>query len=140
MTMWAALLLLLAADPWTASEVMRPETLAAAKSGKPLIVHVGFPVLYHGAHIAGSVYAGPGSKPAGLEELKHLLASEPRNREIVLYCGCCPWDHCPNVRPAFAAAREMGFTNLRVLMIPENLAKDWVDKGYPTERAVTEKR
>jgi thiosulfate/3-mercaptopyruvate sulfurtransferase len=130
---WLVLLFALLVDPWTASDVVQPEALAG-RVGQPLIVHVGFPVLYRGAHIKGSVYAGPGSKPAGIDELKRVLAKEPRGREIVLYCGCCPWDKCPNVRPSFTAVREMGFTKVRVLIIPENLAKDWVDKGYPTER------
>lgn len=124
-----------AADPWKPADVIQPEALAA-QVGKPLIVHVGFPLLYRGAHIKGAVFAGPGSKPAGLDDLKRVLAKEPRDRDIVLYCGCCPWDKCPNMRPAFAAVREMGFTKVRVLMIPENLAKDWVDKGYPTEKNV----
>ncbi len=130
---WLFLLLLAFTDPWTPAEVIQPETLAAHLTG-PLIVHVGFPLLYRGAHITGAVFAGPGSKEAGIEELKHVLAKEPRTRDIVLYCGCCPWDKCPNVRPAFAALHEMGFTHVRVLMIPENLAKDWVDKGYPSQK------
>lgn len=40
---------------------------------------------------------------------------------------------CPNVRPAFTALRDMGFTHLRVLMLPNNFAADWVDKHYPVE-------
>lgn len=125
------------AEPWTASDVMQPARLAARIGPhQPMVVHVGFPLLYRGAHITGAVFAGSGSKAEGIEELKHVLAKEPRDREIVLYCGCCPWEKCPNVRPAFAAVRAMGFTKIRVLMIPENMAKDWVDKGYPTEKNV----
>jgi hypothetical protein len=97
-------------------------------------VHVGFPALYRGAHIAGSVYAGPASKEDGLQDLKKAVEHEPRNREIVLYCGCCPWDHCPNIRPAYTTLRGMGFTRIRVLEIPTNLKTDWVDHGYPTVR------
>jgi hypothetical protein len=102
------------------------------------VIQVGFPVLYHGAHIAGSTYAGPASKPEGIELLKKAVAREPRDRAIVLYCGCCPWDHCPNIRPAFAALKRMGFTHVRALEIPTNLKTDWVDPGYPTERGGTE--
>lgn len=104
------------------------------RTDRPMIVHIGFPLLFRGAHIMGSVFAGPGSKPAGIDDLKKLLAKEPREREIVLYCGCCPWDKCPNVRPAYAAVSRMGFTKVRVLMIPENMAKDWVERGYPTQK------
>lgn len=125
--------LLLAADPWTARELVQPEQVARDVKS-PLLIHVGFPVLYRSAHIAGSQYAGPGSKPEGLAELKKAVAGQPKGREIVLYCGCCPWDKCPNIRPAFAALREMGFTHVRAMVVPENLKTDWIDKGYPTEK------
>src|SRR5215469_4308574 len=122
--------LLLAGDPWSANDVLQPSEVAADLKSA-LLIHVGFPALYHGAHIAGSKYAGPGSKPEGIAELKKVLASEPRTRRIVLYCGCCPWEKCPNIRPAYSALREMGFTDLKVMIVPENLKADWVDKGYP---------
>ena len=121
-----------------------PETLSTiqpadlAKDVKaPLIVHVGFNVLYRATHIPGSLYAGPASTPEGIAELKNAVAAQPRNRQIVLYCGCCPWDKCPNVRPAFAALREMGFQNVKALELPQNLKTDWIDKGYPIERRTT---
>ena len=127
-----ACLLLAFADPWTPSELITPGSLSADVKA-PLIIQVGFPALYHGAHIAGSIYAGPGSKSEGIEALKKAVASQARDREIVLYCGCCPWDHCPNIRPAFAALKQMGFTRVKALEIPTNLKTDWVDHGYPVE-------
>ena len=99
-----------------------------------LVIQVGFSVLYRAAHIPGTDYAGPGSKPEGIEILKKAVEGQPHDRDIVLYCGCCPWDKCPNIRPALAALREMGFTHTRVVMIPENFRTDWIDKGYPTEQ------
>jgi thiosulfate/3-mercaptopyruvate sulfurtransferase len=101
-----------------------------------LILQVGFDVLYRAAHIPGSDYAGPGSKPEGLELLKKSVAGQPHDRAIVLYCGCCPWDKCPNIRPALEALHEMGFTHVRAVVIPENFKTDWIDKGYPTEKRV----
>jgi thiosulfate/3-mercaptopyruvate sulfurtransferase len=98
------------------------------------VIQVGFPVLYRAAHIPGSDYAGPGSKPEGIELLKKAVAGQPHDRAIVLYCGCCPWDKCPNIRPALEALHEMGFSNVRALSIPENFKTDWIDKGYPTEK------
>ena len=100
----------------------------------PLIIHVGFNVLYRATHIPGAIYAGPASQPAGIAELKKAVAGQPKSRAIVLYCGCCPWDKCPNIRPAFAALREMGFQNVKALELPENLKTDWIDKGYPIEK------
>jgi len=29
----------------------------------------------------------------------------------------------------------MGFTRLRVLILPASFAKDWVEKGYPIEKS-----
>lgn len=114
---------------------MRPADLAKDLK-TPLVLHVGFPVLYKSVHIQGTGYAGPGSKPEGLEELKKAVAGQPFDRAIVIYCGCCPWDKCPNVKPAFAMLKSMGFKNVKALVIPENLKTDWIDKGYPTDRRV----
>jgi rhodanese-related sulfurtransferase len=119
-----------------ARDVVAPAALASVVNDPkgPLIIHVGFDVLYRAVHIAGTPYAGPASKPEGIAELKKAVASQPRDRDIVIYCGCCPMDKCPNIRPAFAALREMGFTHVRVLSIPDNLKADWTDKGYPVDR------
>jgi len=129
--------LALAADPWTTKDLVQPDQVAkqVAKDVKsPLIIQVGFPVLYRAAHIPGSEYAGPGSKAEGIADLKKAVAGQPKDREIVLYCGCCPWDKCPNIRPAFAALHEMGFTHVKAMVLPENLKADWIDKGFPTEK------
>jgi hypothetical protein len=124
--------LLLAADPWTDHDVMQPEQLA--KDVKtPLVIHVGFDVLYRASRITGTPYAGPASAPKGIEALKKAVTGQPLDREIVLYCGCCPMDHCPNIRPAFAALHAMGYTNVKILSLPTNFKTDWIDKGYPTD-------
>jgi thiosulfate/3-mercaptopyruvate sulfurtransferase len=125
--------ILLAADPWADSEVVAPDALAKDLNGR-LVIYVGFNVLYRAAHIAGTIYAGPASQPEGIAELKKAVAGEPRDRDIVLYCGCCPMEKCPNIRPAFAMLHEMGFTRVRVLGVPANLKTDWIDKGYPTDK------
>ena len=105
--------------------------LAEVKSGKIALIHVGFHTMYLMAHIPGSQYAGAASRPDALAELKKLVAKLPRNQHIVIYCGCCPWNHCPNIRPALEALKEMGFVNLKALDIPERLGDDWTARGYP---------
>ena len=124
--------LLLAADPWTAKDLVSPETLSKDVKG-PLIIHVGFDVLYRAAHIAGTPYAGPASKPEGIEALKTAVASLAKDADIVIYCGCCPMLKCPNIRPAYRTLKELGFTHVRVLSLPTNLHSDWVEKDYPSE-------
>ena len=120
-------------EPWTDNDLVQPEQVSR-DIRTPLLIHVGFPVLYRASHIPGSVYAGPGSKEEGIADLKKSVAGQPRTREIVLYCGCCPFDKCPNIRPAFAALHEMGFTHVKVMVIPTNLKADWTDKGYPIDK------
>jgi thiosulfate/3-mercaptopyruvate sulfurtransferase len=122
-------------DPWKDSDLMQPAALASAvkaPGAKPAVFFVGFPVLYKGAHIPGALNAGPADR--GVEPLKQAVAKLDKNREIVLYCGCCPWKQCPNVRPAFRALKEMGYTKVKVLSIETNMNTDWVSKGYPTEK------
>jgi thiosulfate/3-mercaptopyruvate sulfurtransferase len=113
-----------------------PKDLAAelqAKGDRPALVHVGFATLYRGKHIPQSIYAGPASRADGLDLLKKSVANLPRDRELVGYCGCCPWDMCPNIKPAMEALRQMGFTKVKALLIAKNFQADWADRGYPVE-------
>jgi thiosulfate/3-mercaptopyruvate sulfurtransferase len=122
--------------PWQASEAIEPAALAKIlddphTSHAPIIACVGFHTLYEGAHIRGASFHGAASSPQGLADLKKWANSLPRKSDIVIYCGCCPLAHCPNVRPAFIALRDMGFTRVRVLILPHDFATDWVQPGYP---------
>jgi len=107
------------------------DRLSAVKSGRIVLLQVGFHTMYKMGHIPGSKYCGAASNAEGLAGLKKLVASLPRDQEIVIYCGCCPWDQCPNIRPAFQTLKEMGFSNLKALDIPERLGDDWTAKGFP---------
>jgi len=113
--------------------LIQPPELVSRLSAKPAIFQVGPNVLYRSKHIPASVYAGPGSKLEGLTLLKSAVAKLPHDREIVLYCGCCPWDRCPNVKPSIDLLKEMGFTNVKALYLPDNFKTNWIDKGYPIE-------
>lgn len=103
-------------------------------TGKPLILQVGSHVMFAQAHIPGSQYAGPGSQPDGLQLLHTKVANLPKNEQIVLYCGCCPWARCPNVGPAYAYLVRTGFTHVKVLYIANNFGDDWVRRGYAVEK------
>ena len=121
-----------------ASGLMNPEDLVkilqSTQGEKPLMIQVGSHVLYEQAHIPGSEYIGPASYESGLQQLRKRVEALPRRKFIVIYCGCCPWNHCPNVKPADDALRELGFTNVKVLNIPENFGANWVAKGYPVAK------
>lgn len=113
--------------------LIQPPELAARLSSKPALFQVGPNVMYRSKHIPGAVYAGPGSKAEGIAMLKTAVEKLPRDREIVLYCGCCPWDKCPNVQPAMETLKQMGFSRVKALYIGENFKANWIDKGYPVE-------
>jgi thiosulfate/3-mercaptopyruvate sulfurtransferase len=125
--------------PWTPAQSVDAAALAkeladSKAANPPKIVCVGFHTLYHGAHIVGASFHGPASTPQGLDDLKNWAKPLPRSADVVLYCGCCPLAHCPNVRPAFIALCDMGFTHLRVLILPHDFATDWVGPGYPVAK------
>ena len=121
------------------AQLIQPEALnrllQAKESDKPLLLQVGSHLLFNEAHIPGSVYAGAGSQPTGLQQLQSTVATVSKKKAIVLYCGCCPWNRCPNLGPAFKQLQDLGFTNVKALYLADNLGTDWVAKGYPVERS-----
>jgi rhodanese-related sulfurtransferase len=121
-----------------ATRLINPEDLVkllqSSGKDKPLMIQVGSHVLFSQAHIPGSEYIGPASSEAGLQQLRRRIESLPRTKFIVLYCGCCPWSHCPNVKPADNALRSLGFANVKVLYIADNFGANWVDRGYPVAK------
>jgi hypothetical protein len=121
-----------------AAALVQPANLAAAlknaSTPKPLLLHVGFRILYTQAHISGSDYAGPASEEAGLQLLRNRVAKLPRNTAIVIYCGCCPWSDCPNMDAAYDALHALGFIQVKALYIANNFGTNWIDKGYPVTK------
>src|SRR4030095_1351485 len=133
---WAVVLLLVTAfnkkqtEPWTPDQLMQPEALAAiindSTAAKPLIISIGPAGL-----IKGTIKVGAAHEKENLADLKKLLSKEDKKRNIVIYCGCCPFKDCPNIRPAFSLLTEMKFTNHKLLNLPRNLKVDWINHGYP---------
>ena len=119
-------------EPWTDKQLKDPAVLAAAltdsKAAKPVIFNIG-PV----QQIKGAVAIGPANAQANLDKLKKQLAKLPKDKEVIIYCGCCPFRRCPNVRPAFELLKQMKFTNAKLLNLPTSLNEDWISKGYPMQ-------
>ena len=119
-------------EPWTDKQLKEPAALAAtladAKAPQPVIFNIG-PV----QQIKGSIAIGPAKSQANLDKLKQQLAKLPKDKEVIIYCGCCPYSRCPNVRPAFELLQKMKFKNGKLLNLPSNLNDDWISKGYPME-------
>jgi len=120
------------------ADLVQPADLAVglknASKPKPLLLHVGFHVLYTQAHIPGSEFVGPASDEAGLQLLRNRVAKLPRDTAIVIYCGCCPWGDCPNMAAAYDALHALGFKQVKALYIADNFGTDWINKGYPVTK------
>ena len=118
------------------SAQVQPEALHRELQATPhaaLILQVGSRVLFDEDHIPGAEYAGPAARREGLAKLRARVEGLPRTSAIVLYCGCCPWEKCPNIAPAWGLLHGMGFTRVRVLSIANNFGADWVARGYGAE-------
>jgi thiosulfate/3-mercaptopyruvate sulfurtransferase len=126
------------AEAWTPAQTVEPtdleRELGGASATRPTVVCVGFESLYRGGHVPGASFHGPASSPEGLADLTRWAQGVSRSTNVVLYCGCCPFAECPNVRPAFTALHNMGFTHVRVLNLPTNFATNWAGSGHPIER------
>jgi hypothetical protein len=127
-----------AAGDIPAAQLIQPAELAkivgASEGEKPLILQVGSRVLFAEAHIPGSEYAGAGGTEAGLQTLADRVKSVDHAQPVVLYCGCCPWGKCPNIRAAYRQLISSGFIHVKALYIPTNFGTDWVSKGYPVTK------
>ena len=118
-------------ENWTKSQLMEPAELAKSITSKkdiPVILCVG-----PGAVIPNSIDLGMAKDSENLAKFEKEVNKLPKSANIVVYCGCCPFDRCPNVRPAIAFLKQEHFTNYHLLNLPHNLKTDWISKGYPSE-------
>ena len=117
-------------ESWTEKQLMNPADLAKIVSDssakKPYIYSIG-----PAGMIPYSIAIGDAKEQENLEKFKIQLNKLPKDADIVIYCGCCPFKDCPNIRPAFKLLNEMKFTNHKLLNLPKNLKVDWIDKGFP---------
>jgi len=120
-------------EPWTEKQLMPPAELAAIinndKAEKPVIFSIG-----PSAIIKGSIDIGMTKEKANLDKLKQQLSKLPKEKNIVIYCGCCPFEHCPNIRPAFELLNKMKFTNHKLLNLEHNIKIDWINYNYPSNQ------
>lgn len=107
---------------WTSEQLMKPAQLAKLLqkgSDIPVLLSVG-----PGASIPHSIAIGSVNEKENLAMLDSTLQELEKNAVVVVYCGCCPYEHCPNVRPAIALLKEHRFTNYKLLDLPHNIKTD----------------
>jgi hypothetical protein len=117
----------------TPADLVR-ELAGASGTDKPVVVCTAPAFLYRVGHIPGAVFHGPASSPDGLNSLTTWAQTLPHSSDLVIYCGCCPLRDCPNLRPAYTALTDLGFSRVRVLILPDSFRSDWVDRGYPVSQ------
>jgi thiosulfate/3-mercaptopyruvate sulfurtransferase len=117
---------------WKKEQLMPTKDLAEKiktnAKDKPLVLNVG-PM----EQIKTAVYVGKGQDVTTEQKIKSTLSMENKNRVVVVYCGCCSYANCPNIKPAYDALIANGFKNAMVLELPEGIKPDWVAKDYPME-------
>lgn len=116
-------------DPWTFRDLISPARLdfiiTHPQSKIPVIFNIGAV-----EDIRDAAHIGPVSEQANMEKFEEVLRTLPKNKPIVIYCGCCPFAKCPNIRPAFEELKSEGFTDIQLLDLPQNLETNWIKKGY----------
>ncbi len=122
-----------AQTPIWKTEQLMPTAVLAEKiktnaKDKPIIMNVGPMDL-----IKGALDMGRATSVTGIEKIKSTMAMENKNKSVVVYCGCCSYASCPNIKPAYDALIAAGFKNAKVLELPVGIREDWVAKGYPME-------
>lgn len=115
---------------WTADQVLKASILASRINNNELN---GMLVLCVGpdAAVKNSIPFDIVSDKENMKKFKKYLKNVSKDQEIVIYCGCCPNDVCPNLTPAFEYMQKKKFTNFKILEIPENIKVDWILKDYP---------
>jgi len=119
-------------DPIKKELLMQPKELAAKinnpSATKPVIFNIG-PV----DQIKSAINIGAVNSKEGFDKFKKEVNKISKDKEIVIYCGCCSSQNCPNIRPAIKYLVENNYTKAKVLDIPTGIKEDWVQKGYPIE-------
>jgi thiosulfate/3-mercaptopyruvate sulfurtransferase len=119
-------------ENWTKDQLMQPADLV-----KKMRENKDLPVIFSvgpGAYILHSIDIGMVKEKENLDKLKKEVKALAKDRNIVVYCGCCPFDRCPNIRPAIQALKDLKFTNYQLLNLEHNIKIDWIGKGYPVAR------
>lgn len=119
-------------EPIKKEQLIQPEELAKKindpKAVKPVIFNVG-PV----DQIKTAIAAGPCNTEDGFKKFRFEVFKVAKDKEVVVYCGCCTSQNCPNIRPAIKYLTEQGYKKAKVLDIPTGIKEDWVQKDYPIE-------
>ena len=112
-------------EPLKKEDLIKPKELAQKMKSKaipaPIIFNVG-PM----EQIKTAIKIGATNTDVGLSTIS-------TDREVVIYCGCCTSENCPNISPGLAYLKKNGYKNAKILEITTGLKVDWIEKGYPMQ-------
>lgn len=116
--------------PWSQDELKDVDKFAAEMklggTNDILILNIGSV-----DDIKDAIHIGPVALEENQKKLANYLTQISKDKAIMIYCGCCPTDVCPNVKKAYHSLKTLGYTNFEILNLKANLDDDWTSKGYP---------
>lgn len=117
-------------NAFKADQLVQPEVLAKKieepEAKRPMLLNVGVE-----KNIKSAVEIGILSSPSKQEKLKKALTNIDKNKEVVIYCGCCKLIDCPNIPIAYNYVKSLGYKNVKILNLPVGLEENWIAKKYP---------
>jgi hypothetical protein len=131
----ALLLFAFGTDPIARQQQIQPQELNyllinPAITAKPVIINVGTT----DDQIKGAIKAGPVNDAKGMEAFKAKVAGIAKDKDIIVYCGCCSSANCPNIHPALDYLTQNGYTKAKVLNLAVGIKENWVSMGFPMEK------
>jgi hypothetical protein len=131
----ALLLFAFIQDPIKREQQIQPQELnyliMNPNAVKPVILNVG---TVTDKVIRGAIKAGPVNDTQGFEAFKNKVSTIAKDKDIVIYCGCCTSANCPNIRPAIQYLSDNGYKKAKVLNIETGIRENWVSMGFPVEK------
>src|SRR5687768_3294122 len=85
-------------EPWKKEQLMPTKDLADrinSKKDVPVVLNIG-PM----ENIKTAITVGPMNSIFAKDKIQNALTGFDKNKEVVVYCGCCSYGSCPNIRPA----------------------------------------
>lgn len=102
------------------------EVYTKPQSSQPLILNMGVE-----RNIKNAIEVGIVSSPSKYQKLVEVMKNISKDREVVVYCGCCKLEDCPNVPVALEKLSSLGYKKVKVLNLVTGLNEDWIDQKYP---------
>jgi hypothetical protein len=103
------------------------------KKTAPIIINCGNQANIRGAISIGELDQSGAWKQKLRTALRNKQLDKSFNKSVVVYCGCCSSDNCPNVGPVIKELIALGFKDVKGLYFFDGYGPEWKGKGYLEE-------